>query len=71
MNPEHTTLQNLLQKTRARRKLLLTLRGVAIVLGVLAVVLLLTGWTVHRYRYNGNALFVLRAGTAYQADRQA
>jgi len=62
MNPEHTTLQSLLQKTRSRRRLLLTLRGVAIVIGVLAVVLLLTGWTAHRYRYNGNALVVLRAG---------
>ncbi|HET6862187.1 MAG TPA: DUF4175 family protein, partial [Pyrinomonadaceae bacterium] len=62
MNPEHKTLQSLLQKTRSRRKLLLTLRGFAIVLAVLAVVLLLTGWTAHRYRYNSNALVALRTG---------
>ena len=62
MNPENTTLHSLLKKTRSRRQLLLTLRGVAIVLGLLAVVLLLTGWTAHRYRYNGNALVILRVG---------
>ncbi|HSE23024.1 MAG TPA: DUF4175 family protein [Pyrinomonadaceae bacterium] len=62
MNPEHTTLQGLLQKTRSRRRFLLTLRGIAIVIGVLAVVLLMTGWTAHRYRYNGSALVVLRLG---------
>ena len=62
MNPEDTTLQSLLQKTRSRRRFLLTLRGFAIVIGVLVVVLLLTGWTAHRYRYNGSALVVLRLG---------
>src|SRR5437868_496476 len=62
MNPEMSVLQNLLHRVRVRRRLLLTLRGLAISLGVVAVVLLLTGWTAHRYRYNGGALIVLRAG---------
>src|SRR5690349_121117 len=59
---DQNLLRQLLRKARARRQLLLTLRGVAISVGVVAVVLLLTGWTAHRYRYNGSALFVLRAG---------
>ena len=65
MNTDYTDqslLRELLRKARARRQLLLALRGVAISVGVVAVVLLLTGWTAHRYRYNGSALFVLRAG---------
>ncbi|HEX6283785.1 MAG TPA: hypothetical protein VFZ71_02880, partial [Pyrinomonadaceae bacterium] len=62
MNPETNLLDDLLRKARARRQLLLSLRGVAISLGVVAVVLLLTGWAAHRYRYNGNALLVLRIG---------
>src|SRR5438105_1229427 len=57
-----TSLQELLRRVRARRKLLLALRGVAISLGVVAVVLLLTGSVAHRYRYNGATLIVLRAG---------
>jgi hypothetical protein len=55
-------LQELLRRARSRRQLLLSLRGVAISLGVVAVVLLLTGWGAHRYRYNGSALIVLRIG---------
>jgi len=55
-------LQDLLRRARSRRQLLLSLRGVAISVGVVAVVLLLTGWVAHRYRYNGSALIVLRIG---------
>src|SRR5215208_135740 len=62
MNPETNLLQDLLRRARARRQLLLSLRGVAISAGVVAVVLLLTGWVAHRYRYNGSALIVLRIG---------
>ncbi|HJP92945.1 MAG TPA: DUF4175 family protein, partial [Pyrinomonadaceae bacterium] len=62
MSPETNLLNALLRKVRSRRQLLLALRGVAISLGVVAIVLLLTGWVAHRYRYNGSALIVLRAG---------
>ncbi|HET7286468.1 MAG TPA: hypothetical protein VFI71_03320, partial [Pyrinomonadaceae bacterium] len=62
MSPETNLLQDLLRKARSRRQLLLSLRGLAISVGVVAVVLLLTGWAAHRYRYNGAALIVLRAG---------
>ena len=65
MNTDYTDqslLKELLRKARMRRQLLLSLRGVAISLGVVAAVLLLTGWAAHRYRYNGNALLVLRIG---------
>ena len=55
-------LEDLLRRARSRRQLLLSLRGVAISLGVVAVVLLLMGWAAHRYRYNGSALIVLRVG---------
>src|SRR5438067_324097 len=60
MNPD--VLQDLLRRVRSRRQLLLALRGVAISLSVVAIVLLLTGWVAHRYRYNGSALIMLRAG---------
>jgi hypothetical protein len=60
MNPD--VLQDLLRRARSRRQLLLSLRGVAISVGVVAVVLLLTGWGAHRYRYNSAALIVLRIG---------
>jgi hypothetical protein len=65
MNTEYTDqslLRELLRKARARRQLLLSLRGVAISIGVVAAVLLLTGWAAHRFRYNGSALLVLRIG---------
>ena len=65
MNTDYTDqslLKELLRKARVRRQLLLSLRGVAISLGVVAAVLLLTGWAAHRYRYNGSALLVLRIG---------
>jgi hypothetical protein len=62
MNPETNLLQDLLRRVRTRRQLLLSLRGVAISVGVVAAVLLLTGLVAHRYRYNGNALIVLRVG---------
>ena len=62
MNPETNVLQDLLRRARSRRQLLLSLRGVAISLGVVAVLLLLTGWVAHRYRYNGGALLTLRIG---------
>src|SRR5215471_9364186 len=60
--PDRNNLRNLLRRLRARRQLLLTLRGVAIVLSAGAAVLLLTGWAAHRYRHNDNALLVLRVG---------
>ena len=62
MSPETTVLQNLLQRARRRRQLLLTLRGIAICLGVVAAVLLLSGWTAHRFRTNNAAILVLRIG---------
>src|SRR5919106_770375 len=62
MSPETNLLQDLLRKARSRRQLLLTLRGVAISLGVIALLLLLLGWAAHRYRYNSTALITLRAG---------
>src|SRR6185369_8821325 len=62
MNPETNLLDNLLRRARSRRQLLLSLRGVAISVGVVAVLLLLTGWAAHRYRYNGGALLTLRIG---------
>ena len=62
MSAETNVLDNLLRRARSRRQLLLSLRGVAISVGVVAVVLLLTGWGAHRYRYNTSALIVLRIG---------
>src|SRR6185503_7173353 len=62
MSPETNLLQDLLRRARSRRQLLLTLRGVAISAGVVAGLLLLTGWAAHRYRYNGGALLTLRIG---------
>jgi hypothetical protein len=62
MNTDTNLLQDLLRRARSRRQLLLTLRGVAISLGVVAALLLLTGWAAHRYRYNGSALLTLRIG---------
>jgi hypothetical protein len=62
MGPETTILDDLLNRARRRRQLLLTLRGVAILLCVVAVVLLLTGWAAHRFRTNNVALIVLRVG---------
>jgi hypothetical protein len=62
MNPETNLLRDLLRRARARRQLLLSLRGVAISAAVVAAVLLLTGYVAHRYRYNGSALIVLRIG---------
>ena len=59
---ETKVLDDLLRRARSRRQLLLSLRGVAISVGVVAVVLLLTGWGAHRYRYNGAALITLRIG---------
>src|SRR6185436_13241902 len=60
--PDRNNLHNLLSRLRARRRLLLGLRGLAIVLSVGAAILLLTGWTAHRYRHNDNALLLLRIG---------
>ncbi len=62
MSPETNLLQDLLRRARSRRQLLLSLRGVAISVGVVAVLLLLTGWAAHRYRYNTSALLTLRIG---------
>src|SRR5436190_3427644 len=60
--PDRNNLRNLLRRLRARRQLLLILRGVAIVLSAGAAILLLTGWAAHRYRHNDNALLFLRFG---------
>ncbi|HET6974461.1 MAG TPA: DUF4175 family protein, partial [Pyrinomonadaceae bacterium] len=62
MTPETNLLQDLLKRARSRRQLLISLRGVAITVGVVAALLLLTGWTAHRFRYNGWALITLRVG---------
>ncbi len=62
MSPETNLLNDLLRRARSRRQLLLSLRGVAISLGVVAALLLLTGWAAHRFRYSGSALLVLRIG---------
>src|SRR5436190_1071447 len=60
--PDRNNLRNLLRRLRARRRLLLGLRGLAIVLSAGAAILLLTGWAAHRYRHNDNAILLLRAG---------
>src|SRR5215213_11643207 len=62
MYTDTNLLQDLLRRARSRRQLLLSLRGVAISLGVVAGLLLLTGWVAHRYRYNGSVLLTLRIG---------
>ena len=62
MSPDTTVLEDLLHRARRRRQLLLTLRGVAISIGVVAIVLLLTGWAAHRFRTNNAAIIVLRVG---------
>ena len=62
MSPETNLLQDLLKKARSRRQLLLSLRGVAISLAVIALLLVLLGWAAHRYRYNAAALTTLRVG---------
>src|SRR4029078_12888249 len=62
MSTEANLLQDLLRRARSRRQLLLSLRGVAITVGVVAALLLLTGWAAHRYRYNTGALLTLRIG---------
>ncbi|OLD27850.1 MAG: hypothetical protein AUJ04_02965 [Acidobacteria bacterium 13_1_40CM_3_55_6] len=60
--PDRNNLGNLLSRLRARRRLLMVLRGLAIVLAAGAAILLLTGWAAHRYRHNDNALLFLRLG---------
>jgi hypothetical protein len=60
MNVESNNLRNLLSRTRKRRQLLLALRGTAACLCAIAVILLLTGWAAHRYRFNPTALLALR-----------
>jgi hypothetical protein len=65
MSAETNLLNNLLRRARTRRQLLLSLRGVAISVGVVAFLLLLTGWAAHRYRHNGGALLTLRIGALF------
>src|SRR5215510_1862895 len=60
--PDRNNLSDLLRRLRSRRQLLLILRGVAVALSSGAAILLLTGWTAHRYRYNESALLWLRLG---------
>ena len=62
MGFEGNKLQELLRRARSRRRLLLALRGVAVLLCVVAGTLLLTGWAAHRYRHNETALLLLRLG---------
>src|SRR6476620_3449474 len=62
MNAETNLLQDLLRRARSHSQLLLSLRGVAITVGVVAALLLLTGLAAHRYRYNTAALLTLRIG---------
>jgi hypothetical protein len=61
MNYEAGQLRKLLLSARRRRRALVLLRGAAVCLGVLACVLLLTGWAAHRYRGGEGALLALRA----------
>src|SRR5215510_1738294 len=65
MTRDTNILQDLLRRARLRRQLLLSLRGIAICLCVIAGVILLTGWLVHRYRYNGGAVIALRLGALF------
>ncbi|HEX8337290.1 MAG TPA: DUF4175 family protein, partial [Pyrinomonadaceae bacterium] len=62
MNYEVGQLRKLLLSARRRRRALIVLRGAAVCLGVLACVLLLTGWAAYRYRGSEGALLALRAG---------
>lgn len=62
MRFESNKLQDLLRRARTRRRLLLTLRGLAVCLCMIAGILLLTGWAAHRYRNNEGALLLLRIG---------
>jgi hypothetical protein len=61
MTAESDQLKDLLRRAQTRRQWLLALRGIAICIGVMAALLLLTGWAAHRYRYSGAALLMLRA----------
>ena len=53
-------LFGIINAVRKRRTLLLTLRGMAIILAVAAAVLLALGYAAYRYRYSGGALISLR-----------
>src|SRR5687767_72440 len=60
IDSENNNLRSLLLRARTRHFLLLTLRGLAVVLGAGAAILLLTGWAAHRYRHDESALLWLR-----------
>src|SRR4029453_3655184 len=62
MHYNNHTISDVIGRVRTRRRLLLCLRGVAISLAVITIVVLLTGWSAHRYRHNEAALIVLRVG---------
>lgn len=62
MNPESGSLTDLLRRARSRRQLLLVMRGAAISIFVLAVVLIVTGWSAHKYRHYSGPLMALRIG---------
>jgi len=64
MDAESNNLRNLISRARKRRQLLIVLRGIAACLGVIAAILLLTGWAAHRYRFNPTALLALRLTVA-------
>ena len=59
MDPQNNNLGSLLRRARTRRYLLLTLRGLAVVLGAGAAISC-AGWAAHRYRHNESALLWLR-----------
>src|SRR6185295_15271251 len=60
LSSQNHNLRSLLQRARQRRSLLLSLRGVAVVLSAGAAILLLSGWAAHRYRHHESALLWLR-----------
>ncbi|HYJ88289.1 MAG TPA: DUF4175 family protein [Pyrinomonadaceae bacterium] len=65
IDSQNNSLRNLLRRARTRRYLLMTLRGVAVVLSTGAAILLLTGWAAHRYRHHESALLWLRLGAIF------
>jgi hypothetical protein len=62
VNSESNRVKDLLRRTRARRNLLLILRGIAVCLAAIAAIVLVTGWVAHGYRYYSGALLLLRLG---------
>ena len=61
MNYKDNDLSSVISAVRRRRLWVLVLRGVAVSVGVGAVILVLTGLAAYRYRYSDTSLIVLRA----------